>query len=57
MEPYQPIDTLKRVADEIWIVDGPIIGFRYLGVVLPFPTRMTIVRLAGGGSGFIHRPS
>lgn len=48
MEPYRPINTLKRVADEVWIVDGPIIAFRYLGLHLSFPTRTTVVRLTGG---------
>jgi hypothetical protein len=56
MEPYRPIDTLKPVAEEIWLVDGPIIGFRYLGMRLPFPTRMTIVRLADGGL-WVHSPT
>jgi hypothetical protein len=56
MEPYRPINTLKPVADEIWLVDGPIIGFRYLGMRLPFPTRMAIVRLADGGL-WLHSPT
>ena len=53
---YEPINTLKPVADEVWIVDGPIIGFRYLGMRLPFPTRMTIVRLSGGEL-WVHSPT
>ncbi len=53
---YEPVNTLKRVADEVWIVDGPVIGFRYLGMRLPFPTRMTIVRLAGGEL-WVHSPT
>ena len=56
MEPYRPINTLKPVAGDVWLVDGPIIGFRYLGVRLPFPTRMTIVRLAGGEL-WVHSPT
>jgi len=56
MEPYRPINTLKPVAGEIWLVDGPIIGFRYLGMRLPFPTRMTIVRLSNG-SLWVHSPT
>jgi hypothetical protein len=56
MEPYQPINSIKPVADQVWLVDGPIIGFRYLGMRLPFPTRMTIVRLADGGI-WVHSPT
>jgi hypothetical protein len=54
--PYQPIDTLKPVADEVWVVDGPLIRFAYAGMRLPFPTRMTIVRLARGDL-WLHSPT
>lgn len=49
--PHDPPDriralfTLKPVAADIWIADGGWI--RFYG--LPFPTRMTVVRLACGG--------
>lgn len=43
--PYAPLDTLKPFGQDIWIVDGPEIGMRYFGLTLPFPTRMTIVRM------------
>jgi Domain of unknown function (DUF4336) len=56
MEPYRPTNTLKPVAGDVWLVDGPIIGFRYMGLRLPFPTRMTIVRLADGGL-WVHSPT
>lgn len=52
--PYAPLNTLKPFADDIWIVDGPEIGMRYFGVTLPFPTRMTIVRLPDGL--WVHSP-
>jgi hypothetical protein len=42
---YTPLQCPKRFADEVWIVDGPEIGMRYFGLTLPFPTRMTVVRL------------
>lgn len=42
--------------DGIWIVDGPEIGMRYLGITLPFPTRMTIVRLPAGDL-WVHSPT
>jgi hypothetical protein len=53
--PYAPLDTPKPFADEIWIVDGPEIGMRYLGLTLPFPTRMTVVRLPSGDL-WVHSP-
>jgi hypothetical protein len=43
--------TLPRhLADSLWIVDGPVVRW-----FLPFPTRMTIVRLSDGGL-FVHSP-
>lgn len=48
---YDPLFTLKPVAGDIWIVDGPPVTF--FGA--PFPTRMTVVRLADGGL-WIHSP-
>lgn len=53
---YTPLNTLKPVAPDVWIVDGPQIEFGYMGVHLPFPTRMTIIRLSDGGL-FIHSPT
>jgi hypothetical protein len=55
LEPYAPLNVLKAFASEVWIVDGPEIGFRYLGLTLPFPTRMTLVRLPDG-SLWVHSP-
>jgi hypothetical protein len=52
---YDPLNTVKPVADDIWIVDGPEIEMRYLGFGLPFPTRMTIVRLPSGQL-WLHSP-
>jgi len=53
---YPPINTLKRVVDNVWIVDGPVIRFGLPWPKLPFPTRMTIIRLAGGDL-FVHSPT
>jgi len=53
--PYDPLLTLKPFADEVWIVDGPEIAFSYLGLALPFPTRMTVIRLPGGDL-WVHSP-
>lgn len=56
--PYEPLDVFKPVADGIGVVDGP---FEYLTVAgvrlpLPFPTRMTVVRLSSGDL-FLHSPT
>ena len=54
-EPYSPLNVLKPFADQVWIVDGPEIAMNYLGLKLPFPTRMTVVRLPDGGL-WLHSP-
>ena len=56
LRPYEPLDTLKPVADNLWIVDGPVVHMRYLGLRLPFTTRMTIARLPDGAL-WIHSPT
>ncbi len=49
---YPPLDTLKPVAENLWIVDsGPI---RMMGLALP--VRMTVVRLASGDV-WLHSPT
>ena len=48
---YEPLYTIKPVAPDLWIADGGWI--RFFG--LPFPTRMTIVRLNDGGL-WVHSP-
>ncbi len=49
---YAPVDMLKPVAPDIWIVDsGPI---RAMGLTLP--VRMTVVRLKDGGL-WLHSPT
>ena len=57
--PYEPLNALKPVADNVWIVDGPeiLMGYPYLPFFkVPFPTRMTVVRLADG-SLWVHSPT
>ena len=49
--PYAPLNTLKPVAPDVWIADGPVI--RFYG--LPFTTRMSVIRLPGGGL-WLHSP-
>lgn len=53
---YPPINVLKPVTENLWIVDGPIIRFGMPWPKMPFPTRMTIVRLPGDQL-FIHSPT
>jgi len=48
---YEPLDQPKPFAPGIWVVDGPWIRFHGL----PFPTRMSVVRLADGGL-VVHSP-
>ncbi|WP_336080456.1 DUF4336 domain-containing protein [Thalassospira sp. CH_XMU1448-2] len=55
VDPYAPLDTPKQIAPGVWIVDGPVIRFQYAGLKLPFPTRMTIIRLQSGKL-FAHSP-
>ncbi|MBW4981865.1 DUF4336 domain-containing protein [Mameliella sp. CS4] len=46
--PYAPLNTLKPVAPDLWIVDGEVIHMSYGPSTLPFTTRMVICRLADG---------
>ena len=49
---YPPLDTLKLLAEAVWIVDsGPI---HVLG--LPLPIRMTVLRLSNGDM-LLHSPT
>jgi hypothetical protein len=45
MELYEPLNVLKLVAEDLWIVDGPIVRMSYFLGSMPFPTRMVVVRL------------
>ena len=49
---YEPLNTLKSVGPDIWVVDGPAI--RFYG--MPFSTRMTVVRLQNGDL-WLHSPT
>jgi hypothetical protein len=53
---YPPLNTLKPVASEVWIVDGPGIRFGFPWPKMVFPTRMTVIRLEDCGL-FIHSPT
>lgn len=53
---YEPLNTLKAVASDLWVVDGPLIRFGPRPLSMPFPTRMTVIRL-GDDDLFIHSPT
>lgn len=53
---YTPINRLKPVHDDLWIVDGPVVRMAVPGGSFPFPTRMVIVRLRSGGL-WCHSPT
>lgn len=53
---YPPLNTLKPVAGDVWIVDGPEIRFGMPGLKMAFPTRMTVIRLPDARL-FIHSPT
>lgn len=52
---YEPINTLKAVNENIWIVDGSIAHMRAYGTAIPFPTRMTVIKLKNDDL-FLHSP-
>jgi hypothetical protein len=55
VDAYAPIGVPKPIGRDIWIVDGPVVRMRYGLGSLPFPTRMTVVRLPDGRL-WLHSP-
>ena len=53
---YPPLNTLKPIAGDVFIVDGPLIRFGMPWPKMPFPTRMTVVRLSDDDL-FVHSPT
>lgn len=53
---YPPLNRIKLVCDDVWIVDGPAIDFGPPLAKLKFPTRMTIIRF-GDNELLIHSPT
>ena len=45
---YEPLNVLKPVGADLWVVDGPVVRMAYLGGSIPFPTRMVVARLRSG---------
>jgi hypothetical protein len=56
LDTYPPLNTLKPVCENVWIVDGPIIRFGMPWPKRSLPTRMTVIRLRSGDL-FIHSPT
>jgi len=54
-DPYLPLGEPKEFGPGVWIVDGPEIAMDFGPFKVPFPTRMTIVKLADGGL-WVHSP-
>lgn len=52
MTGYEPLDTLKPVAEGLWIIDGPAV----VSYGFPFSTRATVVRLDNGDL-WVHSPT
>lgn len=48
VQTYDPIQTLKPVAPDVWLADGPIIHMAMPIGSMPFPTRMVAIRLPSG---------
>lgn len=55
-ETYDPINTLKPVAENVWIIDGPTIRFGLPWPKMRFPTRATLIRMCDGRL-FVHSPT
>lgn len=53
---YTPLEVPKPLAENVWIVDGPVVRMAAYGTYIPFPSRMTIVRLADGDL-WLHSPT
>lgn len=53
---YQPINVLKPVADDLWIIDGPLVRMAVGPTSIPFPTRAVVIRLSSGGL-WVHSPT
>ena len=52
---YSPINKLKQIGENIWIVDGNEIHMSFKLFKVPFTTRMTVVKL-DNNKLWIHSP-
>lgn len=53
---YEPVNVLKPVADDLWIIDGPVVRMAVGPGSIPFPTRAVVIRLPDGGL-WVHSPT
>jgi len=53
---YSPLNSLKKIADNLWIVDGEEVLMDFKFFKVPFSTRMTVIRLQNGGL-WVHSPT
>ncbi|MFY0567865.1 DUF4336 domain-containing protein [Archangium lansingense] len=53
---YTPLDVPRPLTENVWLVDGPVVRMAAYGTYIPFPSRMTIVRLANGDL-WLHSPT
>ncbi|MDO4667010.1 MAG: DUF4336 domain-containing protein [Streptococcus sp.] len=52
---YAPINELKEIGEDIWLVDGKEVQMDFKFFKVPFTTRMTIIRLSNNEL-WIHSP-
>ena len=52
---YIPLNSLKKIADNLWIVDGEEVLMDFKFFKVPFSTRMTVIRLQNGDI-WVHSP-
>lgn len=52
---YSPLNSLKKIADNLWIVDGEEVMMDFKFFKVPFSTRMTVIRLKNGDI-WVHSP-
>ena len=45
---YSPLNSLKKIADNLWIVDGEEVLMDFKFFKVPFSTRMTVIRWSLG---------
>ena len=52
---YSPLNSLKKIADNLWVVDGEEVRMDFKFFKVPFSTRMTVIRLKNGDI-WLHSP-
>ena len=52
---YSPLNSLKKIAENLWVVDGEEVRMDFKFFKVPFSTRMTVIRLKNGDI-WVHSP-